>query len=70
MALGEVRENGRCCRTATQKPIRRRNSKNTTNPSDGVAARWVSRNSIFFPPQREVIFQCTVLSSSAFLLSS
>ena len=26
-----------------------------------------SRNSTFFPPQREVIFQCTVLSSSVFL---
>jgi quercetin dioxygenase-like cupin family protein len=33
------------------------------------AADCVSRNSTFFPPQREVIFQCTVLSSSAFRLS-
>ena len=37
---------------------------------NGVTARWVSRNSTFFPLQRAVIFQCTVLSSSVFLLTN
>src|ERR1700686_1050584 len=63
----EASGNGRCCFTASQYPTCRRNSKNTTSPPNGVTARGVSRNSTFFPPQREVIFQCTVLSSSAFL---
>jgi hypothetical protein len=39
------------------------NSKIKAEMADaGVTALWVSRNSTFFPPQREVIFQCTVLS--------
>ena len=39
-------------------------------PPNGVTTRGVSRNTTFFPSQREVIFQCTVLSSSKFLSSN
>src|SRR5213595_2383720 len=61
IALGEVKRNGRCCRTASAEPIFPKNSPNTTKPPNGVTARFVSRNSTSFPPQIGVICSRTVL---------
>jgi hypothetical protein len=52
-----------------RKPTLLKNSRKTVSPPNGVTARMVSLNSIFFPPKITLISTCTVSSLLSQLIS-